>query len=112
MRRRFGSANAVSVAFMPRIYPYRNMPVKAYFVPAKAASRAVAPVLSLAAGYAGPPLMARGPIGPAGRRCSLEDRRARPTRVLVSPTHLGVLAGSGRKDGRDTKSTRRWVSSQ
>ncbi len=30
-------------------------------------------LLSLAAGYAGPPSTARGAPGPAGRRCSLEE---------------------------------------
>jgi len=36
----------------------------------------VASFLSLAAGYAGPPITVRAVFGPAGRRCSLEERRA------------------------------------
>ena len=39
----------------------------------------IAPLLSLVAGYAGPPITQRAPFGPAGRRRSLEEApRRRP----------------------------------
>src|SRR5688500_6674028 len=113
MRRRFGSANAVSVEFMWRIYSYRNIPVKTYSSVGRIGRELVgAAVLSLAAGNAGPLSTAREAFGPAGRRCSLEDCRAIRPRVLAGPPQRLLLAASGIKDGRDTKSTRRCVSSQ
>jgi len=49
-------------------------------------------VLSLAYGYAGPPLMARCANGPAGRMCSLEDRHAARRLLPTNSSHGGAPA--------------------
>ena len=49
-------------------------------------------VLSLAYGYAGPPLMARCANGPAGRMCSLEDRHAARRRLAINSSDGGARA--------------------
>ena len=54
----------------------------------------VAPLLSLAAGYAGPPFTARAPLGPAGRRRSLEERRFVIARDLRVDLDVAPLASS------------------
>jgi hypothetical protein len=53
------------------------------------ASDSGTPLLSLAAGYAGPPITKRAPYGPAERRCSLEERPAAIARELLNVAHSG-----------------------